>query len=68
MTSVDSAGRIEFLESATRDRRAIKSRRLLVSAIFIIAVAVGLYVYVKSDSEIPMLIKGSGSATSLNMR
>ena len=65
MTSVDNAGRIEFLETNTRVRRATKSgrlRRVLVFAVFIIAVAVGLYVYFKSNSEIPMPVYDNGSA------
>jgi len=71
MTSVDSAGRIEFLESNTRSRRPTKSgrlRRLLLLAVFVIAVAVGLYVYVKSNSETPRPTYGSGSAIGLNIR
>jgi hypothetical protein len=71
MTSVDNAGRIEFLETNTRVRRATKSgrlRRVLILAVFITAVAVCLYVYVKSNSETPRPTYGSGSAIGLNMR
>ena len=63
MTTVNSSGRIEFLEPNANDRRATKSGRLwkvLVLLAFGLVAAFGLYLYMRQGSEILFPTKGSG--------
>ena len=63
MTTVNSSGRIEFLEPIANDRRATKSGRLwkvLVLVALGLVAAFGLYLYMRQGSEILFPTKGSG--------
>jgi hypothetical protein len=71
MTTVNSFGRIEFLEPIANDRRVTKSGRLwkvLVLVALGLAAAFGLYLYMRQGSEIILPITGSGGASRLTMR
>jgi hypothetical protein len=71
MTTVNSFGRIEFLEPIVNDRRVTKSGRLwmvLVLLAFGLVAAFGLYLYMRQGSEIILPITGSGGASRLTMR
>jgi hypothetical protein len=63
MTTVNSFGRIEFLEPIANDRRVAKSGRLwkvLVLVALGLVAAFGLYLYMRQGSEILFPTKGIG--------
>jgi hypothetical protein len=71
MTSVNSSGRIEFLEPTAADRVVTRSGlpwKVLVLVALGLVAAFGLYLYMRQGSEVLLPTTGSGAASRLTVR